>query len=302
VTPEIGDPVAPALSVLVVNFNTRDLLGACLRSLPAALRRHGHEVIVADNGSTDGSVAMLRREWPSVAVLELGANLGFARANNRALARARGRYALLLNSDTEVQPDSLDRLVDFLDVTPSAGVAAPRLLNTDLSDQGTARAFPTPPAVLFGRRSPLTRLFPRNRWSRRYMVGRDRSGDGPFEVDWVSGACLMVRREVVATAGPLDEGFFMYWEDADWCRRIKTAGYRVYCVPGARVVHHEGQSGGNRRARLVWTFHRSAYRYYVKHHAPQPWNPLRAVAGVGLAARAALMVAATVVGGHRSNR
>src|SRR3990170_827840 len=157
VTPEIGDPVAPALSVLVVNFNTRDLLGACLRSLPAALRRHGHEVIVADNGSTDGSVAMLRREWPSVAGLELGANLGFARANNRALARARGRYALLLNSDTEVQPDSLDRLVDFLDVTPSAGVAAPRLLNTDLSDQGTARAFPTPPAVLFGRGPPPPR-------------------------------------------------------------------------------------------------------------------------------------------------
>jgi GT2 family glycosyltransferase len=294
--------VAHALSVLVVSFNTRDLLGACLRSLPAGLRRHGYEVIVADNGSNDGSVAMLRRDWPSVTVLELGANLGFARATNRALAHARGRHALLLNSDAEIQPEALDRLVDFLDATPSAGVAAPRLLNTDLSDQGTARAFPTPAVVLFGRRSPLTRLFPRNRWSRRYLVGRDRAGDRPFEVDWVSGACMMVRREAVAAAGPLDEGFFMYWEDADWCRRIKTSGYHVYCVPGARVIHHEGGSSGGRRARLVWTFHRSAYRYFAKHHAPQPWNPLRAVVGAGLTVRAALLAAVSVLRGHRPGR
>jgi GT2 family glycosyltransferase len=293
----------PDLSILIVSYNTCDLLARCLASLPQACAAHSYEVIVADNASADGSVAMLRRDWPDVTVVEMGSNTGFARATNRAMALAQGRHYLLLNSDTEALSGSLDDLIAFLDTSPAAGVAAPQLLNTDLTDQGTARAFPTPAAALFGRKALLTRLFPRNPWARRYMVGRERTGTAPFRVDWVSGACLMVPRRVVEQVGPLDEGFFMHWEDADWCQRIAQVGLGVYCVPEARVVHHEGQSermfGGatprrkpGRPPRLVWVFHQSAYRYFVKHHAPQAWNPVRPIAAILLAARAALIIAA----------
>jgi hypothetical protein len=291
------------LSVLIVSYNTRELLAACLRSLPRALAGHTYEAIIADNASADGSVAMLQSDWPEVRVIQMGSNTGFARATNRAMAQARGRYVLLLNSDAEALPGSLDVLIDFMDSAPMAGVAAPQLLNTDLTDQGTARAFPTPAAALFGRKALFTRLWPTNPWAQRYMIGRQQAGSEPFRVDWVSGACFMVPRSVVERVGPLDEGFFMHWEDADWCHRISGVGYGVYCVPRARVVHHEGQServfgGAGPRRRpgrppwLVWVFHRSAYRYFVKYHAPQRWNPLRMVAALALAARAGMIIAA----------
>jgi GT2 family glycosyltransferase len=292
----------PDLSVLIVSYNTCDRLARCLASLPKACAEHSYEVIVADNASADGSLAMLRRDWPDVAVVEMGSNTGFARATNRAMGQAQGRYVLLLNSDTEALPGSLDVLIAFLEATPSAGVAAPKLLNADFTDQGTARAFPTAASALFGRKALLTWVFPQNRWARRYMIGRHRHSTAPFRVDWVSGACLVVPRAVVERVGSLDEGFFMYWEDADWCRRISGAGFSVYCVPQARVIHHEGQServfGGaaprrkpGRPPRLVWVFHQSAYRYFAKYHAPQVWNPLRPIAAIALAGRAALIIA-----------
>ncbi len=284
-------PASCDVSIVIVSFNTRDLLAACLRSITSTVRDHSYEILVADNKSRDDSVAMVQRDWPAVRIIELGANLGFARANNSAIRLATGRSVLLLNSDAEVQPGAIDTLLAFLDARPDAGVVAPVLLNTDLTDQGTARSFPSPANVLFGRKSPLTRAFPSNPWSRKYLIGRHRPGDEPFQVDWVSGACMLVRREAFERAGLLDEGFFMYWEDADWCRRIGRAGFGVYCVPRARVVHHEGGSSGRRPAHLVWAFHRSVYRYYVKHDAPQAWNPLRLVALVGLSARAASIVA-----------
>jgi GT2 family glycosyltransferase len=296
-------PSAPDLSILIVSYNTRHLLSSCLQSLAAACQRHSYEAIVADNASSDDSVEMLRRDWPGVHVIEMGSNTGFARANNRAMAEARGRYFLLLNSDTNALGNSLDRLIDFLDATPSAGVAAPRLLNSDLTDQGTARAFPTPAAAIFGRKSAITRLFPHNPWTKRYMLGRAHEGGDPFSVDWVSGAGMMVSRLVVDRVGGLDEGFFMHWEDADWCRRIKDAGWAVYCVPVSEVVHHEGKSeqmygGVDRRGRigrpprLCWEFHRSAYRYFVKHHASHPLNPFRWAAAAGLMVRAGVIIAA----------
>jgi len=233
---------------------------------------------------------MVREEHPRVRVIEMGSNTGFARANNRAIAASGGRFMLLLNPDTMAAPESIDRLAAFLDRTPLAGVAAPRLLNSDLTDQGTARSFPTAAAAIFGRRSALSKLFPNNRWSRRYLAGRSIAGPEPFEVDWVSGAALMVRREVVERVGGLDEGFFMHWEDADWCHRIKDAGYRVYCVPAAEIVHAEGGSRRGWPPRQLWAFHRGAYRYYAKHHAKQAWNPLRYIALVGLTVRGLAMI------------
>lgn len=281
----------PEVSIAIVTYNARMVLGDCLGSLPAALSRHSFEVIVADNGSADGTPAAVRSQWPTVRVMELGANRGFSFANNKALNAARGRYVLLLNPDTVATPGSIDELIAFADARADVGVVAPRLLNVDSTDQGTARAFPTPAAALFGRHSLLTRLFPNNPWSRRYLVGRQHAGDQPFEIDWVSGACMLVSRRAIDAAGSLDEGFFMYWEDADWCRRIKHAGYRVFCVPTASVIHLDGSRARRLPAYQVWAFHSSAYRYYSKHHVRQSWNPLRALAALALYGRAALIIA-----------
>ena len=286
------------MSIVTVTFECRELIRRCLQAIPAAAAGRSYEVIIADNASTDGVVALLREEQPLVRLVEMGSNTGFARANNRAIAASRGRFILLLNPDTTPSPGSVDRLAAFLEQTPAAGVVAPQLLNSDLTDQGTARSFPTAAAAIFGRRSLLSKLFPHNRWSRRYLAGRWVAGSEPFEVDWVSGAALMVRRDVIARVGGLDEGFFMHWEDADWCHRIKDAGYKVYCLPAAQIVHAEGGSRRGWPPRQLWAFHRGAYRYYAKHHARQAWNPLRYVAYIGLSARAlALMMVASLTGG-----
>jgi len=280
----------PDVSIVTVTYECRELLRPCLDAIPAAVGERSYEVVISDNRSTDGVVQMVRDEWPLVGVIEMGSNTGFARANNRAIAASRGRFVLLLNPDTKPAPGSIDRLAAFLDGTPSAGVVAPRLLNSDLTDQGTARSFPTAAAAIFGRRSVLSRLFPNNRWSRRYLAGRSIGGSDPFEVDWVSGAALMVRRDIIDRVGDLDEGFFMHWEDADWCHRIKDAGHRVYCLPAAEIVHTEGGSRRGWPPRQLWAFHHSAYRYYTKHHAKHAWNPLRYVALVGLSIRAVAMI------------
>lgn len=282
--------MAPDLSVIFVSYNSRALLDTCLRALPGALGGRSFDVVVADNASSDGSADMVEDAWPQVRLVRMSANVGFARAVNRAHAGASGRHVLLLNPDTMPEPGSLGVLVGFLDAHARAGVVAPQLLNSDGSDQGTARAFPTPVAAFFGRRSLLTRLFPANRWSRRYLIGRQRAGSSPFEVDWVSGACLMMPRAVADLVGGLDEGFFMHWEDADLCHRIKDAGYQVWCEPGARVTHHEGGSRRGWPPRQVWAFHHGAFRYYAKHGARRWWNPLRYVAAAGLALRATALI------------
>lgn len=278
------------VSVLIVTYNSVAFIDECIRSVEESVSRYRYEILVADNASADGSAEHVRRNHPGVRVIDMGANTGFAAANNRAYADACGRHVLLLNGDAEVAAGTVDALVAHLDAHPDAGVVAPRLLNPDGTDQGTARTFPSPAAAILGRRSPLTRLFPNNRYARRYLAGRDHQGDDPFEVDWVSGACLMVPRAVVDRVGPLDTGFFMYWEDADWCRRIKDAGYGVWCIPAVHAVHAEGGSRRGWPARQVRHFHRSAYRYYRKHHLNGPRRVLSPVAAAALTLRAGLVI------------
>lgn len=289
--PEQGGPQGEVvLSVLLVTYDSRRFIDACLAALRDTVSVR-YEVVLADNASHDGTLEHVRRTWPAVTCLDMGANTGFATACNRALGVSTGRHVLLLNGDAVVAPEALDALVGFLDAHPRAGVAAPLLLNEDGSDQGTARSFPTPAAAVFGRRSPLTRRFPGNRWSRRYLPAGPRGADGPVEVDWVSGACLMVPRRVVEQVGALDPGYFMYWEDADWCRRIKAAGYGVWCVPAARVVHAEGgSSGGGWPVRQVLRFHRAAYRYYRIHHLQGGWVALAPLAAAALTGRGTAIV------------
>jgi N-acetylglucosaminyl-diphospho-decaprenol L-rhamnosyltransferase len=286
----------------LVSYNTRDYLRRSLASIRAGKGDLATEIFVVDNNSQDGSAEMVASEWADVCLLRNHDNVGFARANNQAIRRTGGQYVLLLNTDTEVIGDALTKLVAFLDTHPDVAVVTSRLVYPDMTDQGVARTFPAPMNVLFGRHSLLTRLFPNNRFSKRYLVSRHHDTDSPFEVDWVSGACLMVRRDVLDRVGLLDEDFFMYWEDADLCHRIKRAGGRVFCVPEAVVVHHEGKSsGGQRTARLIVEFNKSVYRYYRKNHIG-PWRfDLRLLAVVGLTLRTLIALLLSQVRTWRSN-
>ena len=279
--------VGPDLAIIIVSYHCRDQVLACVASVLETVLNHRLEVMVVDNDSRDGTITSLHREFPEVEVVEMRYNAGFSCANNRGIAATSARHVLVLNPDTIVEPTALDGLIDWLDDHPEVGVVAPRLVFPDGRGQLTARAFPTPAAAIFGRRSPLTRIFPHNRWSTRSLIGREHLGDEPFAVDWVSGAAMMVPRTVINEVGAFDEDFFLYWEDADWCRRIKDAGYEVWCVPKATVVHDEGGTRGHGwPAPIVGHFHDGAYRYFRKHHAPQWWNPVRWLAFAALRARA----------------
>ena len=296
--PRVARRAVIDVDVVIVGYRSRDLVMACLDSLPAAADGAVVSVTVVDNGSGDGTVEAVRGRRDGTRVIDMGDNTGYAVANNAGMARGTGRYVMVLNPDTVVRPGALRTLVEFADRHRGAGVIAPRLLNADGTPQLTARAFPTIAAGLFGRRSLLTRWFPNNRWSRAFLAEQEHLEDGrPFEVDWVSGAAMLVPRTVHAETAGFDEDFFLFWEDADWCRRIKNAGYSVWCVPTAIVVHDEGGTRDHRwSARVIRAFHRGAYRYWTKHHAPQWWHPLRWLAAVLLAARAAVLILGTYLG------
>jgi GT2 family glycosyltransferase len=246
----------PDVSVIIVSFNTRDHLRACLRSVFSGRGAGEIEVIVVDNASTDGSRDAIRKEFPAVRIIENKHNLGFSAANNIGLENASGRYALLLNSDTELRPDGIKLLREFMDTHSQAGAAGPRLVYDDGTTQPSADSAPnllTEFLHLFG----LKRLIP-GETARRVAAPVLSKVSGktvgtyfemysgslePREVDCVSGACVIARADTVAAVGGLDDNFFMYMEDMDWCVRIKETGAKVYYVPEVEVVHHVGMSG-----------------------------------------------------------
>jgi N-acetylglucosaminyl-diphospho-decaprenol L-rhamnosyltransferase len=264
----------PDLSVIIVNWNVRDLLRRCLHSILANLPACQLEIIVVDNGSTDGSPEMVRTEFPQVHLMANPDNRGFTAANNQGLAVARGRYVLLLNPDTEVVGDALETLVAFADAHPDVGVVGPQLLNPDGTVQSSRRRFPTLATALL-ESTWLQPYAPRRLLARYYVL--DRPDDEVQDVDWVTGAALMARREAVEQVGPLDEGFFMYSEELDWCRRFRAAGWRVVYLPTARVIHHEGKSSEQVLPARHIHFQTSKIRYFRKYHGPAAAEVLRLV-------------------------
>jgi N-acetylglucosaminyl-diphospho-decaprenol L-rhamnosyltransferase len=251
------------LSIVVVSWNVRDLLHRCLASLAGAVRHLSCETFVVDNASGDGSAGMVRSEFPQVHLVENTENLGFTRANNQAIVRAEGRYILLLNPDTEVLGDALEEMVSFMDANPEAGVAGPQLVYADGSVQSSRRRFPDL-KTLFVESTVLQRLFARSSIIKRYYV-LDRPHDVVQDVDWVVGACLMTRRQAVEAAGLMDERFFMYSEEMDWCLRMKQKGWRVVYLPDARVMHHEARSSEQSPAAQHIYFQASKVAYAGKH-------------------------------------
>jgi len=263
------------LGIVIVNWNTKDLLRRCLQTVLMSIGDFQFEVVVVDNASSDGSVEMVRTEFPTVKVIASEVNGGFSYGNNLGLKllgyRGQGdvdaeapRYALLLNPDTEVPVESLAGMIKFMDSRPEVGVAGPKLVLEDGSlDLACRRSFPTP-MVSFYRFSGLSRLFPRNRQFGRYnMTFAD--PDEELEVDSVVGAYMQVRREAIYDAGLLDEAFFMYGEDLDWAFRIKEAGWKVYYHPRV-VVKHIKRASSRRSKKAQFEFQRAMLIFYRKHY------------------------------------
>lgn len=279
------------VSVCIVSWNVRDDLMACLESLSQAAAGLRTEVIVVDNASSDDTVSVVRERFPEVILICNTQNKGFAAAANQGLAAATGKYLLLLNPDTILPPGALAELLAVADAHPEAGIIAPKLLNADGSLQESCRRFPTPAAALF-RHTLLGRLFPKNRWAAEYVMA-EWAHDEPREVDWASGACLLLRRSAFQTIGPLDERFFWGSEDVDYCYRAHQAGFSVLYVPRPAIVHKIGASTNQAQLRTIVNFHRSMLRLYRKHMA-RSFVDATAVA-VGVIVRASLLAASLVV-------
>ena len=309
----------PDLSIVIVSFNTRQLLKECLDSVYASLAESTltSEVIVVDNASRDGSAAMVRKHFPQVRLIANEDNRGFAAANNQALRTlgygignrkypsssnlqpfgyAQGRppipntqyppppeYVMLLNPDTIVGGNALDTLVRFMDGNPRAGACGARLLHSDGSFQHSAFAFPTLFQVFLDffpinyrlTDSPLNGRYPR----RLYQAGK------PFPIDHPLGAALMVRREAVEQVGLFDERFFIYCEEIDWCLRIKAAGWSIWCVPEAEIVHHVAQSTGQFRDEMFVALWQSRYQLFEKHYSRLFQWAARRIVRLGLGAQ-----------------
>lgn len=278
-TPSLSGKAELDLTVVVVSWNTRDLLDRSLETLKEDLERTSKsdnletEVFVVDNDSKDGSAAMVAEKHGWATLIANDDNLGFAKANNQVLRQAKGLYILLLNPDTEVEPGALKTLIDFLEAHPKAGIVAPQLLNSDGSIQRSCRQFPTFTGMLF-ELIGLSKLFPKGSKMgttfRAYKM-LDWEHDDEREVDQPEGACLLLRREVLEEVGLLDEGYFMLFEEVDWCYRIKKAGWQIWFTPSARVMHHYGQSIKQVKARMILSSHRGLYRFWRKHYRGNKW-------------------------------
>jgi len=306
------------LLIVIVNYNTRDLLRDCLASIYESrgdrLNHFCYRVCVVDNGSRDGSAAMVRQEFPQVQLIASPSNDGYAYANNLGLTAfgfqnaplARHpsslvpRYALLLNADTLLPPSALQDMLHFMDVNPEAGAAGPRMVREDGSlDLACRRGFPTPSAFFY-RMLGLSKLFPKSRRFGRYNLTY-LDPDELTEVDSVVGAFMLVRAEAIHQVGLLDEAFFMYGEDLDWAYRMRKAGWKIFYNPLVMVLHIKGASAKHSR-RARYEFYRAMNIFYRKHYAATTpfWLHWLIIAGIVLQGSLA-MLREVVKGSPRTN-
>lgn len=254
----------PGVSIIIVNWNARDPLRNCLKSIYEHLAEVDYEIIVVDNASTDGSVEMVKKAWPGVILVENPENVGFARANNIGIRQSTGQYVCLANSDVTFLGGCIGNLVEFMDRNPRVGMAGPRILNPDRTLQPSCRHFPSIWNNLC-QTFALNHLFPKSRFF-----------SGPFmncwahdevrRVDVISGCFWMVRRKAIDEVGLLDEDFFLYGEDIDWCRRFHATGWDVIFYPRAEVVHLGGVSSSNAPIKFYIEMKRADLQYWRKHH------------------------------------
>jgi hypothetical protein len=261
----------PDLTIIVVSYNTRSIIGDCLQSIPPGAGDVRHEVIVVDNASPDGSAVLVAEHFPDVRLIRNAGNVGFAAANNQAIVESSGRYIVLLNADTVVKPAALQALVRFMDAHADVGYCGPQLINPDGTHQPSARRFPT----VFSEALSLCGLHKRLPSSRHCLNLHEKYGsDEAFRTDWVTGACLVVRREVMEQVGLLDDSFFLYFEETDWCLRMSRQGWQGWYVPAGTVIHYGGFSLGPRGQSTPFygnhpEYWMESWRLYMrKHHGP----------------------------------
>jgi GT2 family glycosyltransferase len=276
-----------ALSIIIASYNTREILANCLQSIYRSPPADPYEIIVVDDASRDGTSEMVRERFPGVRLLRNEVNRHYALSNNRAIEQARGQYLLLLNSDTVVLPEALDRMIGFLRSHPKAGGVGCRLLNEDGTIQWSVKSLPNPGSALFGATSLASRLFPNNPFTRKHLLQVGRDLTTPFAVPdgYLSGASFMSPREAIEAVGYLEASLF-YHVDADYCKRLTEAGYQCWYLPTATVIHlnHKGgtTSGVRRRFRRLLMFDLDSYIYYRKHARGSPLSPMQILVPLGL--------------------
>ena len=272
------------LSVVIVNWNTCDMLRRCLASVYAQSINLSLEVIVVDNASHDESVQMVAAEFPETIVIANERNVGFATANNQGIRSSSGRYVVLLNPDTKIVDDALETMVEYMEQHPEVGVTGPRLILPNGAIQGGAAGYEPTPWTIFSYAFMLYRLLPvhmRSLWlAKKHYLQREVS------VDWIAGACMMVRREAIEQVGLMDDGFFMYAEDMEWCHRIRTRGWRIVCLCQTRVIHYIGGSAHQKGSEFLGQNVRGLDRYYRQQYKPSTvtWMHLWGAAGFALRA------------------
>ncbi|OGC04112.1 hypothetical protein A2276_05810 [candidate division WOR-1 bacterium RIFOXYA12_FULL_43_27] len=277
---------AKHLSICLINHNSQELTTNCLRSIYDKTKLLSFEIILVDNNSTDGSRESIKKAFSQVKIIANKQNKGFAYANNQAIRMAVGKYVILLNNDTILKNDALDKMVAFMEANPKVGALTCKLYDADgKTIQRNCRTFPTPWGTMFGRASLLTKLFPNNPWSSKNLLS-NWNYDSIREIDWASGAALMVRKSVIDQVGMLDDkNFFIYWEDTDWCKRIHDAGWKICFIPEAEIIHFTGKGGGKRGLFLsnlmIYQMHKSAYNYFRKHYLKSWLNPMTTVTFFG---------------------
>jgi GT2 family glycosyltransferase len=255
------------LSIIIVNWNTKDLLLQCLESVYQITKRIEMEIFVVDNGSGDGSVLAAKEGFPEVNFIQNQTNLGFAKANNQALSLAKGRYLLLLNPDTQIKIGATERMLSFMEDHSEVGVIGPQLLHLDGSKQNSIANFPSLATELLNK-SFLRWLFPKK------YPGKERSYGEPLEVDSVIGACMMVRGDAMAQVGLLDEDYFLFLEETDWCCRMKKAGWKIYHIPQAEIYHFQGKGVEIEKKKARVEYYRSRYHFFKKNRGGLPWSIL----------------------------
>ena len=275
------------VAIAVINYNTRTWLASCLDSIFKAPPLASFEVFLVDNASTDGSVDLVKENYSSVHIIENAGNLGYSGAANQAIRTSEAKYVFVLNTDTVLDPEAIDILVEFGDAHEDMGVAGPMLLNTDGTIQISGRHFPS--LMDATAHAFLGIIWPTNPFSVRYqMLDWDRQSQR--SVDWVSGAAMFIRKDAAQKVGFFDERFFMYVEDMDICYRMWQDGFKVYFCPDAKVTHHLAKSSVQSSARMIIEFQRSLYRFFTKIYR-HTWKWLLSpVVAVGLALRAGILI------------
>ena len=278
----------PQLAAVLVNYNAGQELRQALQSVADEMRGASWEAAVVDNASVDGSAAIAADFAPQATLLRNTANVGFARGVNQGVGVTSAPLILIMNPDCRLMPGAIAALRAELEADDACAIAGPRILDPDGAVQGSARGDPDMLTGLFGRKRVLRRLLPGLGVSRRNVLDGQVAAGGPsVAVDWVSGACMLARRDALDSVRGFDERYFLYWEDADLCRRLRHRGYQIRYVPAATAVHRVGHSSRTARASSIRAFHDSAYLYYATHVAPGPLNPKRVLARGILRARCA---------------